>query len=545
MTRSHVDDRSAIHGDPVAEPVAAPCLGDLADQGERGEWHEVHPGDEVDAAEEERVAWAAREAQQERGLQEESDAHRERPAKEVQRRVDDIKEDRDRQQREEARGQAAVPDARDAGDELGKLRHAGDLRGERRALCASLGCAWMFHGVGSVLIAYTLHAASRRCHAMTKKTGMTTSAEKLPPGISADSVRSMVFGGGCRRVGAGSLLRGASGRRFVSVIAGQVWMGSEFVHGWLRHDGQRIVGGGEGEPPEDPVARGVVLPAPLNAHTHVGDRVARGRDLRGLTLAQVVAPPDGLKHRILRETTRERLLEGVRAALAELEASGSRSFIDFREGGADGALLVRDAAGDTRMKPVIYGRVGGGWTDADAEAMLGVADGFGLSGLADSKGDVPERAAALARRLGKRFALHFSEDKREDAARAVALRPDFLVHGVHCTREDLASIAEARIPLVLCPRSNALFGAFPDLPAMLDAGVPLALGSDNAMFHPLDVLLDARLLAERYPRVPKDRIVEALVGRSLRAPDDHDIIVLGGDIFGREPPPVTWRSWSP
>jgi len=316
------------------------------------------------------------------------------------------------------------------------------------------------------------------------------------------------------------------------------------VEGWLRHDGERIAARGEGAPPEEPAARGVILPAPLNAHTHVGDRVARGRDLRGLTLAQVVAPPDGLKHRILRETTRERLLDGMRLALLELEAAGCRTFMDFREGGPDGALLLREAAAGTALKPIIFGRVGGGWVEADVEAMLAIADGFGLSGLSDSKGDVPERASAISRRLGKRFALHFSEEKREDASRAVELRPDFIVHATHCTREDLAAFAAARIPIVLCPRSNALFGAFPDFAAMLDAGVPLALGSDNAMFHPLDSVLDARLLAQRYPRVPKDRIVEALVGQPLRMASDEDVIVLSGDLFGHEPPAVVWRSWT-
>lgn len=332
----------------------------------------------------------------------------------------------------------------------------------------------------------------------------------------------------------------------MAVVAGRVWRpGEGFVEGWVRHDGERVVARGAGAPPESPVARGAILPAPLNAHTHVGDRVARGHDLRGLTLAQVVAPPDGLKHRILRETTRERLLQGIRLALLELEAAGCRTFMDFREGGPDGALLLREAATGTAVKPVIFGRVGGGWSDADAEAMLAIADGFGLSGLADSKNDVPERAAAIAHRMHKRFALHFSEEKREDVARALDLRPDFLVHGACCTREDLAAIAAARIPLVLCPRSNALFGAFPDLPAMLDAGVPLALGSDNAMFHPLDSLLDARLLAERYPSVSRDRLMEALVGQPLRAPDDQDVIVLSKDIFGREQPAVVWCSWRP
>lgn len=340
----------------------------------------------------------------------------------------------------------------------------------------------------------------------------------------------------------------ARGRAAVAVVAGHVWSPSGgFAEGWLRHDGARVVERGEGAPPEAPAARGLVLPAPVNAHTHVGDRVARGRDLRGLTLAQVVAPPDGLKHRILRETPREALLAGMRAAMRELGAAGARSFLDFREGGADGATLLREAAGGA-LRPRVLGRAGAAWEEDEMRRVLEVADGLGLSALADVKGDAPERAAAAARRAGKIFALHFSEDKREDVSRALALRPSFLVHATRCERADLRAIADAGVPIVLCPRSNALFGPLPDLPAMRELGIPLALGSDNAMFHELDVLQDARLLARAFPEASPDALLAALAGGPLRERGDEDVVVLeGGDPralwAGAAPPRVLWRSW--
>ena len=48
----------------------------------------------------------------------------------------------------------------------------------------------------------------------------------------------------------------------------------------------------------------VVLPAFVNAHTHVGDSIAKEAG-EGLSLEELVAPPDGLKHRLLRDTSRD------------------------------------------------------------------------------------------------------------------------------------------------------------------------------------------------------------------------------------------------
>lgn len=329
-------------------------------------------------------------------------------------------------------------------------------------------------------------------------------------------------------------------------VAGPIYHpGEGWVHGWLLHDGARVVERGDGAPPRRPDAHGWLLPAPVDAHTHVGDRVARGVPLDGLTLAQVVAPPHGLKHRVLRETPEPTLVDGMRRALDELHAAGCRSFLDFRERGLRGVELLREAARGSPLRPVTLGRCEGPFDEDEARRVLDACDGYGWSGLADAEG--AERAAALCRRMGKRFALHFSEDKREDAGRALDLRPDFLVHAVRATEDDLAAIAAARVPVVLCPRSNARFGPLPDVPAMLRLGVRLAVGSDNAMFHPLDPLEDARLLAARFPDAPPGVFLDAatLGGRALLDPPADDWVALDADPMGPRAPRVTWRLWAP
>lgn len=340
-------------------------------------------------------------------------------------------------------------------------------------------------------------------------------------------------------------------------VAGPVYRpGEGFRGGWLLHEGGRVVDAGEGRPPVEAEAVGVVLPSPVDAHTHVGDRVGRGRvDLRGRTLAEVVAPPQGLKHRLLAETPEDALVAGMREALWEAARAGCRHVVDFREQGAAGARMLRRAAEGTPVSPVILGRPARGWSDEEAREVLSVSHGFGLSGLGDVSDDAPERMAALARRAGKRFALHFSEARREDVTRALALRPDFLVHVAAAPPEDLAAVAAARVPVVCCPRSNALFGNRPPVGAMLELGIPVALGSDNAMFHPLDVLLDARLLRAQDPRLAPDALLRAAVEGGarilhgsvprgwLRKGDPADFLVLapqGADpfdaVFGPAPP---------
>lgn len=324
-------------------------------------------------------------------------------------------------------------------------------------------------------------------------------------------------------------------------VAGEIYRpGSGLEEGWLLHDGARILDAGQGKPPQRPDAQGLIIPAPVNAHTHVGDMAGRGRDLSGLTLAEVVRPPDGLKHRLLRETPRAALVDGMRRALAEMRSAGARACLDFREQGLDGVRMLREAAEGSGVRALAYARCGGAWDDAEADAVARAADGLGLSALGDVKDDVPERAAAAARRHGRPFALHFSEDARDDVGRALDLRPAFLVHACRATRDDLHAIAGAKVPLVLCPRSNALFGRAPPVPDVLDMGIPFALGSDNAMFHPLDVLADARHLARAHPDVLRETWLDAAIATGaqlaegaprrswLQKGDPAELVVLPG-----------------
>jgi cytosine/adenosine deaminase-related metal-dependent hydrolase len=90
------------------------------------------------------------------------------------------------------------------------------------------------------------------------------------------------------------------------------------------------------------------------------------------------------------------------------------------------------------------------------------------------------------------------------AASLGAVAPDVLcVHLTDARADEIAIVAEAGAPVVLCPRSNLHIELkLPPLRALLDAGLRPALGTDSLASSPsLDVLGEARALRERFPNV--------------------------------------------
>lgn len=264
----------------------------------------------------------------------------------------------------------------------------------------------------------------------------------------------------------------------------------------------------EGPPPATPVAEGLLLPAPVNAHTHVGDAFARGADVPA-DLEAAVAPPDGLKHRLLGEAGREDLVEGMRRVCREMLGAGCRRFLDFRENGLEGIAALEEAVADLPVEPTILARPEEPGYDADeVERLLEAADGIGLSGIGDVPAEDARALAEAADAAGAAFSLHVSEGEREDLGFVLDLEPTFLVHMVHATREDLEAAAGAEVPVVVCPRSNDHFSEIPPVEEMAEAGVDVALGTDNAMLNPARVLDEASFLRERRPELSAEQVYE-------------------------------------
>jgi cytosine/adenosine deaminase-related metal-dependent hydrolase len=251
-------------------------------------------------------------------------------------------------------------------------------------------------------------------------------------------------------------------------------------HGRVVETGQRGTDGGRGR---ERKLHGVVVPSPVNAHTHLGDAVSVREPPAG-PVARLVRPPGGYKFRLLADTPETEKRRAIRTALWRMVREGIVATVDFREEGKPGVRLLRSAARDVPLRTVVLGRPVARPVDREElEEVLALSDGIGLSSARDESTDDRRTVARACRRRRKRYALHASEAVREDPESYLRPRPDLVVHLAKATKEDLVTVRDAKVPVVVCPRSNALFGRQPDLAAMEQLGLTVLLGTDNAMFH--------------------------------------------------------------
>lgn len=250
-----------------------------------------------------------------------------------------------------------------------------------------------------------------------------------------------------------------------------------------------------------------IAPAFFNAHTHIADTVAMDTPVGDHSLAELVAPPDGLKHRILRATSDDCLCNAMRETMQFMYATGTSAFAEFREGGVHGVQLLQQVF-TSEIRPVIFGRDGGEF----------VADGLGLSSAKHPAEDLA--AVEHARAAGKRIAIHAGESGTKDIDAAFALDPDFIIHATYFEDRHIREAADRGIPLVICPRSNWILGgtnsaARPQVRKMIEAGCTLWLGTDNVMFVPPDMFAECAFLTTVYKLSPEEILSMATGGFSL------------------------------
>lgn len=276
------------------------------------------------------------------------------------------------------------------------------------------------------------------------------------------------------------------------LVAGHILLPDRVVDGWMETKAGRIVRSGRGEAPEAPDASGWIVPSLVDAHTHVGDAFLRERPGKPHTVKELVGP-GGWKHTHLAAADPDEQATATRDHLDAMAARGVAACIDFREGGVQGARWLR--AIETDVQTIIHGRPGKpGFDEDEADALFAVVDGLGFSGLRDINMRDLEDWADAARGHRKAVGIHVSEDQRDDIHAAISLGPDYVVHMTQGKTSDFDELADARIPIVVCPRSNAFFGMRPPIQKMLDSGCQVALGTDNAMFHAADLVAEAGLL---------------------------------------------------
>ena len=253
-------------------------------------------------------------------------------------------------------------------------------------------------------------------------------------------------------------------------------------------DGQVVVEDGRIVDIEEGRARSddIILPSFVNAHTHIGDSVAKEAG-EGLSLEELVAPPDGLKHQLLDQADRETLIDAMAKSIAFMRETGTGTFIEFREGGVDGIEAIEAALSGQDIEAILLGR--------DELEALEAGDGFGASGANDADFTEERKAAA---RAGKHFGIHAGEVDSSDINAAMDLDPDFLVHMVHPEPIHLERLADSEIPVVACPRSNLTTDVgLPPLSALVDR-TTVALGTDNVMTNSPSMFREMALTAKLF-----------------------------------------------
>jgi cytosine/adenosine deaminase-related metal-dependent hydrolase len=284
-------------------------------------------------------------------------------------------------------------------------------------------------------------------------------------------------------------------------VNGQILTQDGFQEGGLEFDHDGILDISR-QKARDPIAEGLVLPLFVNPHTHIGDSFIKD-DLGG-TIEDIVAPPDGEKHRRLERASDEVVIEGMVETLERMNVSGLSHFVDFREGGVKGVSLLLNASLDSPICPVIFGRPERQEYDKDEmDSLLKVVDGIGISSVSDWDNSVLERIVQDVKASGKGFATHASESVREDIDDILNLEPDYVVHMLEADESDLERCADSGIPIIICPRSNAHFGKAPPIREMLSKGVKVLLGTDNAMFSSPSLFDEMRFLRQMTMQDPE------------------------------------------
>ena len=251
----------------------------------------------------------------------------------------------------------------------------------------------------------------------------------------------------------------------------------------------------------------VVCPSFINGHVHIGDSIIKDEGY-GLTLSEMVKPPNGVKHVALSKASDDELIEAMKDSMWDMVYSGTTHFIDYREGGIEGVKLLREASKDIPIKPIILGRDDSFYGDdpdlgkvkTAIRKLLKVADGIAPSGFGEITSEVADLIVEECNRQDKISSIHVGESESNQIESlntygvseiGKGIKSDFnqLVHLTNPKSDDLTSVAKSNQNVVVCPRANATLnvGVAP-LNRMLDLGIRPLIGTDNVMLNSPNML---------------------------------------------------------
>jgi cytosine/adenosine deaminase-related metal-dependent hydrolase len=252
----------------------------------------------------------------------------------------------------------------------------------------------------------------------------------------------------------------------------------------------------------------LLVPGFVNSHTHIADSI--GKDLSiDADVDSKIHPMIGLKQKLLKETPKKSLSKYIKNSAKSMIKKGITTFIDFREGGLDGILLLKSALDSIPIRCVVLGRIDYYNTKNEIKQnmplpkehiqqltqLLKNCDGIGISGTNENSNSNLQSYA----KTKKIRAIHAAETKdsvntskkltgKSEIQRAMLLRPSFLIHMTFATKNDLKLVAENTRGIVICPRANSsLAEGIPDISLMQKFGCNITIGTDNVMINSPDI----------------------------------------------------------
>lgn len=250
----------------------------------------------------------------------------------------------------------------------------------------------------------------------------------------------------------------------------------------------------------------IIVPSFFNGHTHIGDSIIKDEGY-GLSLGEMVKPPNGVKHRALASAKDSDIIESMKSSMLDMLESGITHFIDYREGGIKGVKLLKEASKDIPIKPIILGRDDSFYGDdpdlakvkSQIRKLLKIADGIAPSGFGEITDEVANLIVEECNKAGKISSIHVAESEstqieslerfgKTEIERSVQSNFNQLVHCTNAKNNDLELIKNSNANVVVCPRANATLNVgIAPLNEMLDLGIKPILGTDNLMLNSPDM----------------------------------------------------------
>jgi len=271
----------------------------------------------------------------------------------------------------------------------------------------------------------------------------------------------------------------------------------------------------------------IIIPGLINSHTHIGDSIAKDVILNN-SVDEKIHPVIGAKSRILKNTAPEQIGNFMKNSCYSMIKKGITTFVDFREGGIDGILLLKKTLSSIPIRSIILGRIEyyqnnkeikqnfsfPNTKNNELQSILKKCDGLGISG-ANENSDSVLRYYSKAKKIR---AIHSSETKqsyivskkntkKSETQRCLLLKPHFLVHMTYASKADLKMAAKKTLGIVVCPRANAaLAEGIPNIDLMMKAKCNIAIGTDNIMINSPDMFREMDFLWKVTMAIHKKRI---------------------------------------